>query len=397
MTNSTLKKRVISDIDYIKSKSENLEKSLLKYQLSEDLSKQIQSIIDYFVITDFSFIEDISQENLLIIKNAFSPYKHALETYINYSDSNNLNKFIDAHSKIYEFIENVINTIKEAFSPVNQENITDEHMGIQKRLDEIEVRYDNDLADFQKKSDKIIENFEEKSKKILVLSGRDRDDVLNCSSKANGSLDEMKKIYEKTKEYINNTKSEIEELKTTSKKTLNHNISMVLSEQFHDKAGLLKDEAEKKLGILSLKPWNFSGFYGAMAILLFVNFVSWTIYFSCELNIDFWEYMMLKLTINIPLIIYVAFALNEYTKAKKLYEEFDYKRIMSITLVNNYDRLKNELGLEQDKAFELIRTPFEKIFDNPVHSIYGDKSGDKNIGLDQLEKITSIIEKMKSK
>ncbi|MBW6489013.1 hypothetical protein [Sulfurimonas sp.] len=42
-----------------------------------------------------------------------------------------------------------------------------------------------------------------------------------------------------------------------------------------------------------------------------------------------------------------------------------------------------------------IRSVLNKIFDNPVHSIYGDKSGDKNIGLDQLEKFASIFEKIK--
>ncbi|MFA5454370.1 MAG: hypothetical protein WC272_03520 [Sulfurimonas sp.] len=89
------------------------------------------------------------------------------------------------------------------------------------------------------------------------------------------------------------------------------------------------------------------------------------------------------------------------TKAKKLYEEFDYKRIMAQTLINNFALFKKELlgndtsVSSNEKLLNLIRTPLDKIFDNPVHSIYGDKSGDKNIGLDQLEKFASIFEKMK--
>lgn len=169
---------------------------------------------------------------------------------------------------------------------------------------------------------------------------------------------------------------------------------------------LKKDKKE------SLSPLKISGFYGAITLMLLINIITWIIYLIAPdistlithksyARIEFWHFMMLKLTINIFLFVYVGFALNEYTKAKKLYEEFDYKRIMAQTLMNNFNLFRIELlgndtsVSSNQRLLDLIQTPLEKIFDNPVHSIYGDKSGDKNIGLDQLEKITSIIEKMK--
>lgn len=105
--------------------------------------------------------------------------------------------------------------------------------------------------------------------------------------------------------------------------------------------------------------------------------------------------MMLKLTMNIPLLILIGFTLNEYTKSKKLYEEYEFRKILAITLFNNYERLTKDLGMEKEDLMESLKSSLDKIFDNPVHSIYGDKSGNKNIGLDQLEKFASIFEKMK--
>jgi len=70
---------------------------------------------------------------------------------------------------------------------------------------------------------------------------------------------------------------------------------------------------------------------------------------------------------------------------------------MAQTLINNYNRLKEDFTQEQDKLLDLLKAPIEKIFDNPVHSVYGDKSGDKGLGIDQLEKLVSIAEKLKGK
>jgi len=70
---------------------------------------------------------------------------------------------------------------------------------------------------------------------------------------------------------------------------------------------------------------------------------------------------------------------------------------MAQTLINNYNRLNEDFTQDQDKLLDLLKTPIEKIFDNPVHSVYGDKSRDKGLGIDQLEKLVSIAEKLKGK
>jgi len=195
-----------------------------------------------------------------------------------------------------------------------------------------------------------------------------------------------------------------------------------LSDEFDKKAKKLESEANKRLGDFSVS--FFLSFRMAIFIALLINICLWHLYINGKItnpvsknqifiekvldqnntetntaigttnkSMDFWHFMMLKITINIPILFYVLFALNEYIKAKKLYEEFDYKRIVAITLINNYNQLKNEFDVTNEQALQLIQSSFEKIFDNPVHSIYGNKNEDKNFDLDKIEKLASVFRK----
>lgn len=199
-------------------------------------------------------------------------------------------------------------------------------------------------------------------------------------------------------------------------------ISNFLSDEFDKKAKKLESEATKRLGDFSMS--FFLSFRMAIFIALLINICLWHLYINGKItnpvsknqtfiekvsdqnntetntaigtknkSMDFWHFMMLKLTINIPILFYVLFTLNEYIKAKKLYEEFDYKRIVAITLINNYNQLKNEFEVTNEQALQLIQSSFEKIFDNPVHSIYGNKNEDKNFDLNQIEKLASVFRK----
>jgi hypothetical protein len=140
-------------------------------------------------------------------------------------------------------------------------------------------------------------------------------------------------------------------------------------------------------------------FTNSFSMIILLNFLMIVIYFFNPWiqNFNVSVLIITKFSILLPFIFYTFFCLNEYTKAKRLYEEFDYKKIMAQTLMNNYNRLKGDFTQDEDKLLDLLKAPIEKIFDNPVHSVYGDKSGDKGLGIDQLEKLVSIAEKLKGK
>lgn len=380
MTNESLIKRVINDIDYIKIKSEDTEKKLVNHNLSLEISKQIQIVFDYFAVTDFSFISKVMhQEELLTIKNRYSPYKLAMEAFLTYGDNDKLKIFIDANSKIYDYIEHINSGAEKAiFPPIDPENLHDELQEIYKRIDNLENKPDKLLNEAQKTLNEI-------DKLQLVTEGKERKST---------------QIYENIQNIANQTEEKAKELITNLEKLRNKEISVELANQLENKAN--------KLRISSFVKFVFF----ILSILLLVafntEFINAYLYKTAPENalishqligninrLSFWQVMTLKLSMNIPFFVLIGFTLNEYSKSNKLYEEYEFRRISAITLFNNYSRLINELNMEKEDLHESLKSSLEKIFDNPVHSIYGDKSGDKHIGLDQLEKITSIIEKMK--
>ncbi|MBS4068228.1 hypothetical protein [Sulfurimonas sp. RIFOXYB12_FULL_35_9] len=388
-----IKAKIIEDIDYLKAKEQEIQTALARI-FSDDVEEaaSVAKALDTIQISGISYINN---EVIKDLKSFYTNISHPLAIaskafLIDISNKSSRYKLIEA-AKAFN---NITNKISEA-------NTTKD----------ISVKTEGGRAfvvgsDLDRKIDALserIENLETKPDEIIDTLKKTLEDAEYSSRNAKEFADKAKSSYSDTFNYVDKMKYELNTIIVKSNETLNHNISMVLTEQLQDKATKLKEEALQKLGNISWNPLKFLGFYGAIEIALVVNITIWIIYFimTCIVSLDFWHFMIFKLTINIPLFVYVAFTLNEYTKAKKLYEEFDYKRIMAQTLMNNFALFKKELlgndtsVSSNEKLLNLIKTPLEKIFDNPVHSIYGDKSGDKNIGLDQLEKFASIFEKMK--
>lgn len=403
MTNDELAQKILNDIKNINEKRGKVLEKLTHHDITSESNDQIQTVFNFLRDNDFSYI--LSSQNILFlntIEKLIEPLSITVNTIVNSMSLTaiNMKNFMNYVNQLNENIDKLkqkSNPDQESKSLTqNFEEMKNEEF--QKNPYWIKVQEQMDaLANATKPVNDLIKKSEETANLQKELNDIKESIAQLQSTEAQDNIHKILtktlSLYDQAKNSSGLVNQEIQELKKAKEGHIAYN----LSKELQHKADALKEEADKKIGTLSWKPLKLSGFYGSIIILLFVNLISWAIYFSCDLNIDFWQYMMVKLTINIPLIIYVAFALNEYTKAKKLYEEFDYKRILAQTLMNNYNQFKQDFTDNQDKLLDLIKAPLEKIFDNPVHSIYGDKSGDKNIGLDQLEKISSIIEKMKSK
>jgi hypothetical protein len=421
-----IKVKIIEDIDFLKSKEIDMRASLRSYFADIQTFSPIDIAFNTVKMNSYDYLDTGSIDDLRkYYTNFLNRFTIASRAFLNNSSNKNTQNELIESAKVFNDYMTTISTVKQTPSP-------SETTGLAKLLSQNHDKSLSALIEGNKKThnsstaaklveesiknmqlndlEKRLKTLEQEQKPLIELNIRAEQDKKEYSKKINelkqsvddlqssdaqieirGFLTQAKELLDKAKGSEELLNSEIQELKQAKEGHIAYNLSKELQHKSDD----LKQEYQNKIGSLSWKPWEFSGFYGAIAILLLVNLISWIIYFTANLEIEFWHFMMLKLTINIPLIIYVAFALNEYTKAKKLYEEFDYKRILAQTLMNNYNQFKTDFTDDQDKLLDLIKAPLEKIFNNPVHSIYGDKSGDKNIGLEQLEKITSIIEKMK--
>jgi len=381
MTNEELSNKILNDIQYIKDKAEVFQKRLVDFKLDENQLNEIRSVLNYFRTADFTFISTLdNQEKLLNLENQFSPYKISIETFLDGSTQQRLNNFLANNSKMYEFIENVIKAIKEEFSPTTEKNTTDELQEIYKRIDVLENKPEKMLKEAEKTLNEI-------DKLQLLTEGKEQKST---------------QIYENIQKIANQTEQKAKELLLNLEKMRDREISVELAHQLEDKSKKLWKESNGKyliflVSIVLLLIFNISLFNDYLG-LADLNTTTVSILSVPHITkLDFWQFMTMKLIINIPFLIFIAFALNEYSKSNKLYEEYEFRRISAITLFNNYSKLINELNMKKEDLHESLKSSLDKIFDNPVHSIYGNKNGDKNIGLDQLEKFASIFEKMKDK
>lgn len=367
MTNDELAQKILEDIQYIKNNFEPLQKTIVDYQLSTDSSNEIQSVFNYFRTSDFTFIKAIkNQENLLKIENLFSPYKISVEALIVSPSVKRLENFIENNSKMYTYIKNIINTINEEFTLTDSETKTDELQEIYKRIETLEKKPD-----------------------ILIEEAQNRfNEIERLESITKGREEKSTEIYENIQKIATKSEQKALELISTLEKLRDKEISVELAIQLEEKCKILKKDKDIPFRNMNL----------FIVAIFLTNILLWIPWIQEKLhiqNIEFWQHFLVAFSLNIPWFAMFGFNVNEYTKLNKLHEEYEFRRISAITLFNNYSQLINELHLTKEDLHESLKSSLDKIFDNPVHSIYGDKSGDKNIGLDQLEKITSIIEKMK--
>lgn len=379
MINEELAQKILDDIQFIRKNTELFQKKLVDHKLDEQQLTEIRSVLNYFRTADFKFLSTMSnQQDLLELENQFSPYKISMETFIERPDlKQRLDNFIEENNRMYSYMGRIVNIINGStnavFPPSNPENLHDELQEIYKRIktleqeqkpvNEIVIAYSNEINAIKEK----ITDLQSSDTQIEITK----------------TLTQANQLFEKASNSEKILDEKIQTLINTSEKQ----VAYTLSEQF-----------EKKTASLKRPIWiNFTLMFILILVLSFQSMKYVELMLDPKItNEAYWHALVMVILIKVPMIFLILFVLNEYTKAKKLFEEYEHKRIMAATLVNNLERLKNELHADEKDLLKLIKVPFEKIFDNPVHSIYGDKSGDKNIGLDQLEKLTSIIEKMKN-
>jgi hypothetical protein len=366
MENEELAQKILNDIQFIKNNFELLQKKFVDYQLSSDSLNEIQSVLNYFRTNDFSFIKTIkSQEGLLKIESLFSAYKISMEAFITTSTVKRLEHFIENNSKVYEYIGNIISAMKEQFTPIDSETKADYLQEIYKRIENLEKKPDTLIEEAQN-------TFNEIEKLELITKGRE---------------EKSNQIYENIQKIATKSEQKALELISTLEKLRDKEISVELAIQLEEKCKTLKKDKDIPFRNMNL----------FIVAIFLTNILLWTPWIQEKLNIqniEFWQHFLIAFSLNIPWFAMFGFNVNEYTKLNKLHEEYEFRRISAITLFNNYSQLINELNLTKEDLHESLKSSLDKIFDNPVHSIYGDKSGDKNIGLDQLEKITSIIKKI---
>jgi len=383
-----INKLIADDIKYLQGNEIGLQRDTIVYfseEISSPLKKALAKIkkFDTKILTQMSIVDlrNFYDDNINSLAHASRAF------FSNPTDKKIQNNLIEQARLFNEFIENITNKKKYTNIKIGG-SVSAGRVDISQKINALSERIKS-LEEEQKPLNEIIIRNEQNDKRYLSQIDEIKKSVTDLQS--SDSQIEINKMLIQTKALFDeatNSKHLINDEVTELKRAKEGHIAYELSKQFGEKCEALKKQ--KRLHF-----WMMDIF---MTIILLSNSMLWILpiqeLFSIK-DIELWQHFLVAFSLNLPLIVIVSFHLNEYTKLNKLYEEYENKRIMAATFVNNLKNLKSELQTDEKDLLELIKTPFEKIFDNPVHSIYGDKSGDKNIGLDQLEKFASIFEKIK--
>lgn len=394
MTNDELAQKILNDIKNINEKRGKVLEKLTHHDITSESNDQIQTVFNFLRDNDFSYI--LSSQNILFlntIEKLIEPLSITVNTIVNSISltATNMKNFMNYVNQIKDNLDK----LEQKSSPNNDPKSILQHLEeinngkSQKDAHMIKIQEQlNELENITKPINELIKNSEETSDLKKELN-----DIKESISDLQGSNAQI----EITK--MLTQANQLFEKASNSEQLVNDEVQKLLQAKEGQVANTLSQQFKEKTDSLKRPIWiNFT--------LIFILVIGLSLlglkYVDLLLNPNitnevYWHSLVMVLLIKLPLIFLILFVLNEYTKAKKLFEEYEHKRIMAATLVNNLERLKQELHADEKDLLELIKTPFEKIFDNPVHSIYGDKSGDKGFALDDLDKITSIIEKLKPK
>ncbi|WP_041956870.1 hypothetical protein [Sulfurospirillum arsenophilum] len=388
--------RINTNIKYI-NENEKEVKVVIRSSLPNKKIMIIDDVLEKILNSEFQFIALQNINQLEKYDRALEDFRNSIHAFLRSNNETSQNALFESAENIKNVIDEILNVIPtiSVNEPIEEGKIIIENDYVEKTLENLEFKislfleqvYPNDIKTINTK----IENSE--SEKKLNQKLEEIDKRSSDSKELFGVAQQSLLDLVRTENLVNN---EIQELKRAKE----GHIAYTLSDKLEEKLSNCRIDKYFKLALLCI----------VIIGMLIINYNLLDFSINSIKESKFWELLTMKILFNIPLAFLVIFFLNEYNKAKRLFEEFDYKIIMAQTLMNNYNRLKKEFLGEKDlletkeqkiakeeKLLEIFKSPIEKIFENPVHSVFGDKSGDKGLGIEQLEKLVSIASKLKDK
>lgn len=214
------------------------------------------------------------------------------------------------------------------------------------------LKIENLIASFHLETEKIKKGFDvetinkqnEIDKKINDISKQFEENVLSLKNKVNDNLSE---------EY-----AKIKELREELEKNIYMKEVHDMSEHFSNKADTMEKEKDKYYKKFEI------GIIVTFIISIFVVLLEYIPYLNELHNSS--NIFITKLTLLLPILLFVTFMWRNYLHSKKLFEEYSYKSILAKHIPINRRILKNDAGLD-DKEIAQYSTlkSVEKILANP--------------------------------
>lgn len=251
----------------------------------------------------------------------------------------------------------------------------------------------NTLNDARNKLNEIVSVESQINQKLQTIE-QSRVSAAQKEEEAKSKLEAITQIHSEAE----SRKSEIEELKTETEELLEKN-----NEQSEKISDLLQKAAAGSLfNSFNVRKQEFEGaakfwrlMVGASIVILVVGaaYIAWLAQRSEVLSYAF----LLKFSVSLPVIYWLIFSTRQYTKNKRLEEEYAFKSAISLSLEAYRDLIKKESGEPtKQEVVPFITEAVEKIFSSPSVSISKHPhKEDSDLTESILDKLLQLIGKIK--
>jgi hypothetical protein len=219
-------------------------------------------------------------------------------------------------------------------------------------------------------------------------------EIKQKQEQAVGLLDSVNKIssdIDQKKSKIDNFESETEEL-VKKNKELSEKVSDLLQKaaagRLFNSFNLRKQEHEKSSNF-----WFKIIAVCVIALTLVAIWIAWIAHYKGILSYEF----LVKFSISFPVIYGLIFSTRQYTKTRRLEEEYAFKSAISLSLEAYRDLIKKESEhTTKESVVPFLTEAVSKIFSSPSITISNHPhKEDSDISMGMLEKIIQLFTKIK--
>ena len=400
--------------------------SLLKEAIEKKKLIQLPITVQKTIVSNLEVIIQ-SQTNLIAgtdeVANLNS-YIEALNTSVwQYGMFNLSDEVLGYQTKLNQLkqleleISNLNNELKEGLKL--KKKIDDAQISAQQKLDEINVALTNSTENISKINQAVLESTAANQQVSAILASAELSDTSITQSKSNATQSnaEVVAVETKIKEFfneINTYKNQIIKTATDADLSVANNTTKTntLVETLDGLENQIKDQLQKATGHSLFHSFQTrqaliskSKDFWLVAISLLLLLTAGLTYYLVQaisgtdnktsLDIAFF----LKLSFSIPLIFAISFCTVQYSRERRLEEEYAFKSNISISLIP-YQELVEKLVSKDDKEQRkeyatFIMNTINKVFTSPTEEIFKDKNINKGlIDIKLFKKLGEVAESL---
>ena len=280
-----------------------------------------------------------------------------------------------------EELQEQINSAKNKKSSITEElNELRTKLNVENIEAENKKRIKNRQEDLEEELQEINYEIHRLEEDIEDLIGADNiDDIDNISDKSKELLNDVESEYQKVKqireklEHDQNKlaarQEQLDDLEETAKGLLERTTSASLGEQFADR----KSELEKTV-------WYWK--YGAIISIIALISFSLLIYYHLLGSDGSYLVDFSKVALLLPVSVAVWFTVSNYSRQKRLMEEYEFKARMALSLPGFREVLEEQSSEDTEQVeIEFIVNTMNKIYSNPHQNILSDSDNPEDTPL----------------